>query len=148
MTGYLADRQLAPSSLVLAGLAVLLVTFPLLGPAPCLPLQPSLALTTACLLTQVDRKIIISGGMHEACSNIYPQGAGSALVVVATYSWCLRSTLAATDLPETVSTFSLVSGLWTSAFALGNFAGPSLAGVIYEQVCSDIGCYIVPSSSI
>ena len=79
---------------------------------------------------------------------ISPQGAGSALVVVATYSWCLRSTLAATDLPETVSTFSLVSGLWTSAFALGNFAGPSLAGVIYEQVCSDIGCYLVLSSAI
>ena len=77
MTGYLADRQLAPSSLVLAGLAVLLVTFPLLGPAPCLPLQPNLALTTACLLTQVDRKITISGGMTEACSNMYlPSGRG------------------------------------------------------------------------
>ena len=79
---------------------------------------------------------------------LHPQGAGSALVVVATYSWCLRSTLAATDLPETVSTFSLVSGLWTSAFALGNFAGPSLAGVIYEQVCSDKGCYQVLSSAM
>ena len=72
--------------------------------------------------------------MRHVAICIYPQGAGSAMVVVATYSWCLRSTLASTDLPETVSTFSLVSGLWTSAFALGNFAGPSLAGVIYEQV--------------
>ena len=86
--------------------------------------------------------------MRHVAICIYLQGAGSAMVVVATYSWCLRSTLAATDLPETVSTFSLVSGLWTSAFALGNFAGPSLAGVIYEQVCSDIGCYLVISSAI
>ena len=89
--------------------------------------------------------------MRHVAICIYPQGAGSAMVVVATYSWCLRSTLAATDLPETVSTFSLVSGLWTAAFALGNFAGPSLAGVIYEQVCryrmlsSFIYCYLLLS---
>ena len=36
-----------------------------------------------------------------------------------------------TDCP---ATFSLVSGLWTAAFALGNFLGPSLAGLIYDQV--------------
>ena len=95
MTGYLADRQLAPSSLVLAGLGVLLVTFPLLGPAPCLPLQPSLALTTACLLTQVDRNNIISGGkMYNKFSfysivvqTVAPEGSSATEGLKDTYSF-------------------------------------------------------------
>ena len=32
-----------------------------------------------------------------------------------------------------------MSGLWTSAFALGNFVGPSFAGIIFEQV-GNTGC--------
>jgi MFS family permease len=27
-----------------------------------------------------------------------------------------------------------VSGLWTSTFALGSFVGPSVAGILYDQV--------------
>ena len=36
--------------------------------------------------------------------------------------------------PDTIDTYGLVSGLWTSVFALGNFVGPTLAGVMYEEV--------------
>ena len=33
-----------------------------------------------------------------------------------------------------VSTYSLVSSIWTSAFALGAFIGPTLSGVLYDKV--------------
>lgn len=35
--------------------------------------------------------------------------------------------------PNNIETFGLVSGLWTSAFALGAFIGPSVAGVLYDN---------------
>lgn len=36
--------------------------------------------------------------------------------------------------PNNVETFGLVSGLWTSTFALGAFIGPSIAGFLYDQI--------------
>ena len=56
--------------------------------------------------------------------------------MVSSYSACLLSTLAipSPKYPDSVSTYSLVSGVWTSAFALGSFLGPSIAGVLYDQI--------------
>ena len=56
------------------------------------------------------------------------------VVLVSTYSSSLAATLAKPGYTDCPATFSLVSGLWTSAFALGNLLGPSVAGVIYDQV--------------
>ena len=97
------------------GHLLLLASFTLLGPAPWLLPSPSLPLTICALILQ---------------------GSGSATVVVSSYSACLLSTLSIPEpkYPDSVSTFSLVSGVWTSAFALGNFVGPSIAGVLYDQV--------------
>ena len=33
-----------------------------------------------------------------------------------------------------LETYGLISGLWTSTFALGAFIGPSIAGVLYDIV--------------
>ena len=100
---------------MILGHLLLLASFTLLGPAPWLFPAPSLPLTICAL---------------------FLQGAGSATVVVSSYSACLLSTLAipSPKYPDSVSTFSLVSGVWTSAFALGNFVGPTIAGVLYDQV--------------
>ena len=62
------------------------------------------------------------------------QGAGAASVLVSTYSSSLAATLAKAGYTDSPSTFSLVSGLWTSAFALGNFLGPTVAGALYDQI--------------
>ena len=78
-----------------------------------LPLPPSLPLTVFSLVLQ---------------------GAGAASVLVSTYSSSLAASLAKPGYTDCPATFSLVSGLWTSAFALGNFLGPSVAGLIYDQV--------------
>ena len=36
--------------------------------------------------------------------------------------------------PNNLATYGMVSGLWTSSFALGSFIGPSVAGVMYDYV--------------
>ena len=113
LTGYCVTKIFHPGSITTAGLSLLLLSFILVGPAPYLPLPPSLPLTVFSLVLQ---------------------GAGAASVLVSTYSSSLAATLAKPGYTDCPATFSLVSGLWTSAFALGNFLGPSVAGVIYDQV--------------
>ena len=113
LTGYCVTKIFHPGSLSIAGLSLLLLSFILIGPAPYLPLPPSLPLTVSSLVLQ---------------------GAGAAAVLVSTYSSSLAASLDKAGYTDCPATFSLVSGLWTAAFALGNFLGPSLAGVIYDQV--------------
>ena len=36
--------------------------------------------------------------------------------------------------PNDLTTYSLVSSLWTSSFALGAFVGPTAAGLLYDKV--------------
>ena len=113
ITGYCADKLLHPVTITISGLILLLTSFTLLAPAPFLPLPPSLPTTILGLVLQ---------------------GAGAGAVVVSSYSSALQATLMIPGFSASVSTYSCVSGLWTSAFALGNFVGPSVAGIIYEQV--------------
>ena len=42
-----------------------------------------------------------------------------------------------------MTTFSLVSSLWTAAYALGSFLGTSLAGLLYDTFGWRWGCVIV-----
>lgn len=37
-------------------------------------------------------------------------------------------------LPDSIETYGLVSGLWTSTFALGAFVGPSVSGLLYDRI--------------
>lgn len=36
--------------------------------------------------------------------------------------------------PDNIETYGLVSGLWTSTFALGAFVGPSVSGLLYDSI--------------
>ena len=36
--------------------------------------------------------------------------------------------------PDTIDTYGLISGLWTSVFALGAFVGPTVAGILFDAV--------------
>lgn len=40
----------------------------------------------------------------------------------------------ASGFPDTVDTYGLISGLWTSVFALGAFIGPTVAGILFDAV--------------
>lgn len=37
-------------------------------------------------------------------------------------------------LPDNIDTYGLISGLWTSTFALGAFFGPSVSGALFDSV--------------
>jgi len=36
--------------------------------------------------------------------------------------------------PDAIGTYGLISGIWTSSFALGGFIGPTIAGILYDLV--------------
>lgn len=36
--------------------------------------------------------------------------------------------------PNNFETYGLISGLWTSTFALGAFIGPSIAGILLDNI--------------
>ena len=54
------------------------------------------------------------------------QGVGNAFTLIASYSCTLASALALPTWKDDMVTYSTVSSLWTAAFALGNFLGPTL----------------------
>lgn len=37
-------------------------------------------------------------------------------------------------MPDSIQTYGLISGLWTSTFALGAFIGPSVSGFLYDLI--------------
>ena len=105
--------RINPWTASIFGLILMTLAFLLVGPVPFLPLPPSLPLTICSLV------------LH---------GVGSAAVIVSSYSCALSSTLKMDEYQENLSTFSIVSGLWTSAFSLGNCLGPSVTCILYDQV--------------
>ena len=60
-------------------------------------------------------------------------GIGTAALLVASFSGAQKSALE--SLPVTPDEiYSVISGVWTSAFALGNFIGPTLSGFLTESM--------------
>jgi MFS family permease len=45
--------------------------------------------------------------------------------------------------PDDLMTYGLISGVWTSMFALGAFVGPSLSGILFDYVGFRIGTLFV-----
>lgn len=43
--------------------------------------------------------------------------------------------------PNDIHTYGLLSGIWSSSFALGAFLGPSIAGFLYDLVGFEKGTY-------
>ena len=49
--------------------------------------------------------------------------------------------------PDNLSTYGVISGLWGSSFALGAFAGPSLAGISMDYFGFRKSTYLVLATS-
>ena len=103
--GWMADK--VSSTLVIAvGGFLLGLGFLLLGPVPGLGIQPSYSL---CL------------------GSVVIAGVGLGAQLVAAFSLAQKSALMS-GFPDNLATYSLVSSIWTSSFALGAFVGPTAAG--------------------
>ena len=110
--GSICDRFLSsPMPINFLGISFITLAFFFLGPAPFLGLPTLMPVCVAALI------------LH---------GCGLGAVFVS--SFCISHTEAiASGFSNNINTYGLVSGLWTSTFALGAFVGPSAAGILLEH---------------
>ena len=112
-SGYLVDKLLHPGTLTILGFILLLISFTFLAPVPYLYIHPHLAMTVTSMVMY---------------------GAGTACITLSSFSSCLQATLSIDGYSQSISTTSIVSGIWTAGYSLGHFIGPLLGGVMYEKV--------------
>merc|ERR1711976_70393 len=113
--GYLCDSQLtknSPKFVEVIGAVLIGSGFLVLGPFKYFPFHKSLV------------TIIIGMTIH---------GFGLGASVVGGFSDAHKSAIKC-GFPDTIDTYGLVSGLWTSVFAFGAFVGPTFGGVLYDAV--------------
>ncbi|CAL8093329.1 unnamed protein product [Orchesella dallaii] len=110
--GLLCDKILQLKVVTFTGAAVLLCGFSLIGPVPIFPFKPDLWIVSAGLCLQ---------------------GIGLGAVLVSSFVSILRNVIIS-GYPNSPSTYGLVSSLWASMFSLGSFIGPSLSGILYDEV--------------
>jgi len=109
--GWVADKY-SPKLVIIVGSFLLVLGHLLIGPLPGLGLRPSYRL---CIVA-----VIVAG-----------VGLGAQLV--ATFSEAQKAAVAR-GFPDDISTYSTISSIWTSSFALGAFVGPTTAGALYEVI--------------
>lgn len=109
--GYVCDRK-PPTVVMACGAVCILMTFSIIGPLPFFPFQKSLGLIIGALVLQ---------------------GIGLGAQVVSGFAESHKQAIAS-GFPDNIDTHGLISGLWTSVFALGAFVGPTLAGILFDAV--------------
>ncbi|KAG4080250.1 hypothetical protein HA402_010742 [Bradysia odoriphaga] len=110
--GLLVDKHINPKISSCMGSIFIAAGFCLVGPISFLPMETKLG-------------TIISG--------LVLHGLGIACQLVASFSDALRTSIQ-NGLPDNIETYGLISGLWTSTFALGAFIGPSVSGALYDSI--------------
>ena len=104
--GWLVDSHLQPEIISPVGNVLIIASMFLIGPVQYLNLLPNYE------LTELGLGLI---------------GVGTAATLTATFALTQKHALLV--LPnEEEDNSSIISGLWTSAFALGNFIGPTIGG--------------------
>ena len=109
--GMVCDRY-SPKSIAFLGAVLMVISFGLMGPLPFLPFGKSKGLIIFALVLQ---------------------GIGLGAQVVSGFADAHRQAIL-NGFPDTIDTYGLISGLWTSVFALGAFIGPTLAGIMFDAV--------------
>ncbi|XP_055546361.1 MFS-type transporter SLC18B1-like isoform X3 [Wyeomyia smithii] len=110
--GWMVDKFLNPKICSAAGCFLVVGAFMTIGPASFIPSETSLTL-------------VISG--------LVLHGLGIASVLVSGFTDSLRTAIA-NGLPDSIETYGLISGLWTSTFAFGAFVGPSVSGLLFDAI--------------
>jgi len=112
--GFLCDSKMTRNSPKLEVVGAVLITsgFLILGPFKYLPFKKTLG------------SIVVGMSIH---------GFGLGASVVGGFSDAHKSAIKA-GFPDTIDTYGLVSGLWTSVFAFGAFVGPTFGGILFDAV--------------
>ncbi|KAG8225476.1 hypothetical protein J437_LFUL004477 [Ladona fulva] len=112
LIGRLCDKRMIPAVVAICvGHAMISISFFVIGPAPFLPNIPTILWLSICGLA-----------VH---------GFGVGLILVPGFVDGMTKAILG-GLPEGVTTYAILSGLWASSFALGAFIGPSIGGVLFE----------------
>lgn len=119
--GWLSDKVLQPRTVILFGSVITSLSFIMVGPTPGLGVPKSLEI------------IIVALVLH---------GIGFGSELVATFSGAHRDAIK-NGFPDDLSTYGLISGLWTSTFALGAFIGPSAAGFLFDTIGFEWAAFMV-----
>lgn len=109
--GWLCDKYFHPKTIAVFGGLILIIGVSLVGPAPFLPFQGSLLL------------VILGLVLH---------GLGIGARLVSSFTDALQTAISS-GLPNDIETYGMVSGLWTSSFALGAFIGPTVSGFLFDK---------------
>ncbi|XP_055384964.1 MFS-type transporter SLC18B1-like isoform X2 [Condylostylus longicornis] len=110
--GWMVDKVFSPKLASLLGTFLIGIAFCAVGPVSFIPLETTLT-------------VVIFG--------LVVHGLGIAAMLVSSFADALRCSVE-NGLPDNMETYGLISGLWTSTFALGAFIGPSVSGVLYDTV--------------
>lgn len=119
--GRLCDKSIYPKKLMAIGNILIILSFSITGPAPFLPVPTKLWMCVVGLI------------LH---------GFGIALTLVPCFIDALRSSID-WGMPDDMTTYGLVAGMWASSFALGDFIGPSVAGVLFDTVGYRMGTLFI-----
>jgi len=109
--GWVADKY-SSKLVIMSGSILLGVGYLLVGPVPGLGIKPSYSL---CIVSVV------------------LMGLGIGAMLVAAFSEA-QTAAVARGFPDSITTYAMVSSIWTSAFAFGAFVGPTVAGALYDGV--------------
>ncbi len=105
--GMVCDKLAPPSKVNQLGATAILISFLLLGPAPFLPFATNLPVCIAALV------------IH---------GWGIGAVLVSSFAAAHCGAIEKGGFPDDIGTYGMVSGLWTSVFALGESCPPPARG--------------------
>jgi len=108
--GWLCDNCINPTIVIMAGSFLVTISFSIIGPLPIFHVK---AIYEVCILGLV---------LH---------GIGFGAEVVSGFVLAHKGALSA-GFPDNLSTYGIISGLWTSTFALGACVGPSVAGFLVD----------------
>lgn len=110
--GFLSDKFVLPRRIVALGALLTVLSFLFVGPAPFFPLEPTLPIVIGALLCH---------------------GVGFGAELVGTFGGTQMEAIKR-GFPDNLDTYGLVSGIWTSTFALGAFIGPTVAGYLFDRI--------------
>lgn len=112
--------------LMIAGLIISFIGLILLGPSPFIPFNPNLWISSASM-------ILI--------------GFGYAIAFIPTFE-CILLLAIKKGFQDNVKTYSLVSGLWSCMYSLGEVIGPTIGGLFVDKFDFRIGSTIIAIISL
>ena len=107
----LVDKICRPIWCSLFGNILFLVTFVLIGPLPILAMEP--------FKTLIQEMMSLAGFAYS-------------FMMVSSFSRA-QNYVICIGFADDIQTYVLISGVWASAFSLGNFVGPTIAGILVEM---------------